>query len=104
MFKNFLTKEPRLEQYLNMFNIQTAKATPEPKPAAGPGKKGELTRSHILAAALRLFRERGFDSATMRDIAEAAGMSLGASYYYFPSKESIVSAYYDYVQHEHKLR
>jgi AcrR family transcriptional regulator len=68
------------------------------------GKKGEATRGQILAAALKLFRERGFDAATMRDIADAAGMSLGASYYYFPSKESIVSAYYDYVQQEHKLR
>jgi len=68
------------------------------------GKKGEATRSQILAAALKLFRERGFDAATMRDIADSAGMSLGASYYYFPSKESIVSAYYDYVQQEHKLR
>ena len=68
------------------------------------GKKGEMTRQQILSAALNLFRERGFDAATMRDIAESAGMSLGASYYYFPSKESIVSAYYDYVQQEHKVR
>lgn len=88
-----------------MFNSQSSTAQTGSKPlATGPGKKGELTRSQILAAALKLFRERGFDSATMRDIAEAAGMSLGASYYYFPSKESIVSAYYDYVQQEHKLR
>jgi AcrR family transcriptional regulator len=77
----------------------------EQSPTAIPlGRKGENTRQQILSAALNLFRERGFDAATMRDIAEAAGMSLGASYYYFPSKESIVSAYYDYVQHEHKLR
>ena len=93
-----------MKQYLNMFNIQSAKTEPMPKPATGPAKKGEVTRSHILAAALKLFRERGFDAATMRDIADAASMSLGASYYYFPSKESIVSAYYDYVQQEHKLR
>jgi AcrR family transcriptional regulator len=31
----------------------------------------------------------------MRDIARAAGMSLGAAYYYFPSKEAIVFAFYD---------
>jgi len=79
-------------------------ATTENHAAAVIGKKGEATRGQILAAALRLFRERGFDAATMRDIADSAGMSLGASYYYFPSKESIVSAYYDYVQQEHKLR
>jgi len=77
---------------------------PEENNAVVMGKKGEATRSQILAAALKLFRERGFDAATMRDIADSAGMSLGASYYYFPSKESIVSAYYDYVQQEHRLR
>ena len=31
----------------------------------------------------------------MRDIAKAAGMSLGAAYYYFPSKEALVFAYYE---------
>lgn len=40
----------------------------------------------------------------MRDIAGRAGLSLGSAYYYFKSKESIVSAYYDYVQHEHLTR
>jgi AcrR family transcriptional regulator len=74
-------------------------------PTIGPvGKKGEATRQQILTASLKLFRERGFDAATMRDIAECAGMSLGASYYYFPSKEAIVSAYYDFVQQEHRQR
>ena len=31
----------------------------------------------------------------MRDVAAAAGMSLGAAYHYFPSKDAIVLAYYD---------
>ncbi len=31
-------------------------------------------------------------------------MSLGATYYYFPSKESIVAAYYDHVQDQHRQR
>lgn len=63
--------------------------------------KGETTRQQILETALRLFRERGFDEATMRDIAKEAGVSLGNAYYYFPSKEAIVLAYYDSVQAEH---
>src|SRR5262249_35852661 len=37
----------------------------------------------------------------MRDVAAAAGVALGAAYYYFPSKEAIVIAYYDRVQSEH---
>jgi AcrR family transcriptional regulator len=60
-----------------------------------PKKKGEATREHLLEVALHLFQEHGVDGTTMRDIAEAAGMSLGAAYYYFPSKEALVFAYYD---------
>jgi AcrR family transcriptional regulator len=56
--------------------------------------KAESTRSRILAAALQLFRERGFDQATMRDIAGAAEVAIGAAYYYFESKEALVMAFY----------
>ncbi len=62
---------------------------------------GEQSRAHILETALRLFRERGFDETTMRDIASAGGLSLGAAYHYFPSKEAIVFAYYDHLQQRH---
>jgi len=58
------------------------------------GLKSEETRDRILNAALNLFRERGFDDATMRDIAEEAGVATGAAYYYFPSKDAIVMEYY----------
>jgi AcrR family transcriptional regulator len=64
----------------------------------------EETRRHILDTALTLFRERGFDDTTIRDIASRAELSLGAAYYYFHSKEAIVGAYYDYVQDEHAAR
>src|SRR5262245_19425084 len=64
----------------------------------------EATRRQILDTALALFRERGFDDTTIRDIAGRAGLSLGAAYYYFNSKEAIVGAYYDYVQDEHAAR
>ncbi len=63
--------------------------------------KGELSRAHILQNALALFRERGFDQTTMRDIAARCRISLGAAYYYFTSKEAIMLAYYDDVQARH---
>ena len=66
-----------------------------------PGtKKSEETRARILEAALRVFREHGFERATMREIAVAAGVALGAAYYYFDSKESIVMAFYQQAQGE----
>src|ERR1051325_885821 len=64
----------------------------------------EETRRQILDTALALFRERGFDETTIRDIAGRAGLSLGAAYYYFRSKDAIVGAYYDYIQEEHQTR
>jgi len=58
-------------------------------------RKADETRSRILEVALELFRQRGFEETTMRDIASACGIALGATYYYFGSKEAIVLAYYD---------
>lgn len=56
--------------------------------------KAEETRERIVDAALRLFREKGFDETTMRDIAAAANVATGAAYYYFRSKEDLVMAFY----------
>lgn len=56
--------------------------------------KSEETRRRILAAALKLFHEHGFEAATMRDIAQEAGVATGAAYYYFPSKDAIVMEFY----------
>jgi AcrR family transcriptional regulator len=56
--------------------------------------KGEQTRERILDIALNLFRERGYEATTMRMIAAGAGVSVGNSYYYFPTKEHLVQAFY----------
>jgi len=56
--------------------------------------KSEATAARILDAALALFREQGFDAATMRAIAERAGMATGAAYYYYPSKDAIIMDFY----------
>jgi AcrR family transcriptional regulator len=60
--------------------------------------RGEATRAKIFAVALARLRKRGFEATTMREIAEDAGVALGAAYYYFPSKEAIVLAYFDETQ------
>lgn len=53
-------------------------------------KAPEERRREILDAALRLFRERGFDETTVQDIADAASVATGTVYLYFPSKEHIL--------------
>ena len=62
------------------------------------GKKSEETRGRILEAALSVFGERGFEKATMREIATAAGVAVGAAYYYFDSKDALVMAFYEQAQ------
>jgi AcrR family transcriptional regulator len=63
-------------------------------------RRGEASRAAILNAALDLFQERGYQATTMRTIAERAGVSLGSSYHYFPSKEHLVLEFY---RHTHVL-
>src|SRR5438270_6816628 len=66
------------------------------KPRVTP--RAEETRKRIYEAALALFREKGFEQTTMRDIARKADVALGGAYYYFSSKEAIVLAFYQEMQ------
>src|SRR5580658_2600410 len=66
--------------------------------------KSDATRARIRDAALELFRNQGFEAATMREIAQAAGVATGAAYYYFDSKDAIVLAFYDQAQREMEPR
>lgn len=62
--------------------------------AAERTPKGLMTRQRILRAALALFASRGYEETTMRDIAAAAGCSLGLTYRYFASKEDLILELY----------
>lgn len=57
-----------------------------PLPAA------ESRSTEILHSVRTAFSEKGFDGASMQDLARAAGMSVGNFYRYFPSKTAIVAA------------
>lgn len=67
-------------------------------------KKADITRNLILDKALQLFQERSFEQTTMRALADEAGMSLGASYYYFKSKEDLVMAFYERIAFDARSR
>jgi AcrR family transcriptional regulator len=60
--------------------------------------RAEDTRRRIYDAALELFRGKGFEPTTMRDIADKAEVALGGAYYYFASKEAIVLEFYREMQ------
>ena len=55
------------------------------------GESADARRREILAAASRLFRERGFAATGMRDIAAALDMTAGSLYYYFENKEALLA-------------
>ncbi|WP_433077443.1 TetR/AcrR family transcriptional regulator [Dactylosporangium sp. CA-052675] len=71
-------------------------ATPD-TPETG---RGEQTKRLIVDTAVRLFRDQGYDKTTMRGIAQAAGVSVGNAYYYFPSKDHLVQQFYATVQED----
>jgi len=53
---------------------------------------GDETRQRILEAARKLFGRRGFDTTTVREIADEVGITDGALYYHFRSKREILNA------------
>src|SRR5947208_16222081 len=65
--------------------LQAAEVTPMKAPTRRALAK-QQTRAKVLAAARRLFSEEGYEGATIRDIAAAAGMSTGAVFANFTDK------------------
>ncbi|WP_420629531.1 TetR/AcrR family transcriptional regulator [Candidatus Leptofilum sp.] len=55
------------------------------------------TRTNILNSAMRLFAQKGYAHTTTRNIATAAGLSVGLMYHYFANKESLLQAVFDFV-------
>lgn len=63
-----------------------------------PGKREQTklaNRQAILDAARAVFRELGYEVATVRDIIRRTGLSVGAFYNYYRSKEEVIAALAD---------
>jgi AcrR family transcriptional regulator len=54
-----------------------------------------LTRQRILDSAANLFRTRGYEPTTTRDIADGAEIATGTLFNYFPTKEAIIAVLAD---------
>mgnify|MGYP000678133001 CR=1 FL=1 len=77
-------------------------ATKTAAPKGGPAKTApprgprvDNRREALLDAAATVFNSHGFASATIRDIATAAGMLPGSVYYHFDSKEELFIAVHE---------
>lgn len=65
-----------------------------------PTDRNTETARKILAAALSLWSEKGYADSTMRELARRLGMGTSSLYFYFASKEEIVSSLYESVNDE----
>ncbi|MGV9779571.1 TetR/AcrR family transcriptional regulator, partial [Streptosporangium sp. NPDC003464] len=54
----------------------------------------EPVRQRLLGEATRLFAERGFESTSVQEIVTAAGVTKGAMYHYFDSKDDLLHEIY----------
>jgi AcrR family transcriptional regulator len=58
----------------------------------GRRMRGAATRERLLAAARRLFGERGYEATSIESVLEASGVARGALYHHFPSKAELFDA------------
>ena len=70
----------------------------------GPTARGLATRRRLYETAIGLIARRGWQETTLRDVARAAGVSVGLLYRYFPSKRAVVLALYDELSADYAAR
>lgn len=85
-----------------MTNMRDAsqKSSPEPQTRVPKRQRGHERVAVLLEAAAKVFLEKGYDAATMTEIAAAASSSIGSLYQFFPTKLLLAEALHiDRMQH-----
>src|SRR5665647_972344 len=75
--------DPSNDSFIQVFERQL--------PPNGSAMPSDQTRTAILAAAERLYADRGFGDVTLRDIVAAADVNLAAVNYHFGSKDELIA-------------
>jgi AcrR family transcriptional regulator len=55
----------------------------------------DAKRTALMQASVRIFAEKGYQAATIRDIVQAANVAIGTFYFYFPDKETLFIHLYE---------
>jgi AcrR family transcriptional regulator len=71
-----------------------------------PGRtsQGLAAKQRLYDIAIEVIAERGYEAATLREVADRAGVSVGLLYRYFPGKRSVVLALYDELSARYAVR
>jgi AcrR family transcriptional regulator len=70
------------------------------RPRRTQAERREATRGALLAAARRLFAERGYEEVSTEQIVGEAGVTRGALYHHFGGKAQLLDAVYDQLERE----
>lgn len=80
--------------------VTTRRKGPRRKAGRPPVADGERTRAQLIQAAIECFAHSGLARTTLRQIADAAGLSSGTLYHYFASKKDLYFAAYRWAVEE----
>jgi len=62
-------------------------------------QKKDAKRTAMMQASVRVFAEKGYHAATIRDIVQEANVAVGTFYFYFPDKETLFVHLYEETAH-----
>lgn len=84
---------PIKSSHIVWINMTSTKPAPEAARASEPKReRGRVRVAAIMEAGVAVFTEKGYDAATMTEIAARSGTAIGSLYRFFPSKESLADA------------